>query len=96
MTLLLIFPTSAKNFWGPDALLWYPDARPFTIASSASGASREPRCHRPRSLPPGHPNRSNFGRNWGDFSRNYGAYGALTPEFWDSGVRAPSVRTVDF
>ena len=67
-----------------------------TIASSASGASRAPRGHRPRSLPPGRPNNSNSGRNWGVFSRNYGASGALTPAFWDSGVRAPSVRTVAF
>jgi len=67
-----------------------------TIASSASGASRAPRRHRPRSLPPGRPNSSDSGRNWGDFSRNYGACGALTPAFWDRGVRAPSVRTVAF
>jgi len=68
----------------------------FTIPSSASGASRAPRGHRPRSLPPGRANSSNFRRNWGGFSWNYGACGALTPAFWDSGVRAPSVRTLPF
>ena len=46
-----------------------------TIASSAPGASRAPGRHRPRSLPPGRPNSSNSGRNWGVFSRIYGALG---------------------
>jgi len=67
-----------------------------TIASSAPGASRAPGRHRPRSLPPGRPNTSTSRRNWGVFARIYGAHGALTPAFWDSGVRAPSVRTVAF
>jgi len=71
---------------------WVPGL--CTITSSASGASRAPRRHRPRSLPLGRPNSSNCRRNCADFSRNYGASGALTPAFWDSGVRAPSVRTV--
>jgi len=52
-----------------------------TIASSALGASRAPRRHRSGSLPHKCPNSSNSGRNWSDFSRNYGPRGALTPAF---------------
>jgi len=66
------------------------------IIASATSAYRETRRHHPRTLTLRCPNSSNLGGNLSIFSRIYGAYGALTLVFWDSGVQAPSVQTVAF